>query len=107
MLLAGTTLEGEDVERGVLLPLGEPAATASRRLAESGVSTVIGDAGFTVTQVDFGSQAAKLGIEAGFRIIAIEVAGEGVAPEWMFLPALMLIGWVAHRQRLRRARAAP
>ena len=107
VLLAGTTLEGEDVERGVLLPLGEPAATASRRLAESGVSTVIGDAGFTVTQVDFGSQAAKLGIEAGFRIIAIEVAGEGVAPEWMFLPALMLIGWVAHRQRLRRARAAP
>ena len=51
--------------------------------------------------LQFGSQAAKLGVEAGFRVIAVEVPGNRIAREWMFLPALMLIAWVLRRQRLR------
>ncbi|MCB1897712.1 TRAP transporter permease [Cognatazoarcus halotolerans] len=105
VLFAGTTLEGDAVERGILLPLGKPAATATRRLADNGIGTVISEAGFTVTRVEFGSQAAKLGVEAGFRVIAVEVPGNRIAREWMFLPALMLIAWVLRRQRLRYAPA--
>ena len=104
--LRGTTLEGNTVERGVLLPLGAPAPTATRRLADVGIGSVISDAGFTITRVAFGSQAAKLGIQAGFRITAVEVPSDRPAQEWMFLPALALIGAVVHLQRRRRAALA-
>ncbi|MCK9261117.1 MAG: TRAP transporter permease [Azoarcus sp.] len=100
--LRGMTLEGEQVERGVLLPLGAPAATAPMRLASSGLDVAVVDDGFDIRRVAFGSQAGKLGIEAGFRIIAVEVPGDRVAREWMFLPALLLLAWVAFRQHQRR-----
>lgn len=106
IVLRGTTLEGDDIERGVLLPLGPPAATAIERLADNGIDAVISDDGFTITGVEFGSQAAKTGIATDFRIVAVEVPSDHVPREWMFLPALVLIGWVVRRQRIRRD-AAP
>ncbi|MCZ4306653.1 TRAP transporter permease [Zoogloeaceae bacterium G21618-S1] len=106
VFLSGTTIEGDEVERGVLLPLGAPAASATRRLADSGVGTVISDTGFTITRVEFGSQAAKLGIQGGFRIDAVEVPSDRPAQEWMFLPALALIAWVVRQQKRRRAALA-
>ncbi len=106
VFLSGTTIEGDEVERGVLLPLGAPAASATRRLANGGVGTVISDTGFTITRVEFGSQAAKLGIQSGFRIDAVEVPSDRPAQEWMFLPALALIGWVVRQQKRRRAALA-
>ena len=106
VFLRGTTLEGRMVERGVMLPLGAPAASAKERLRGSGVHSVHNETGLTVTQVAFGSRAAKQGIEAGFRIDAVEVPSDNPAREWMFLPALALIGWVVWRQRQRRDGAA-
>ena len=106
VFLRGTTLEGQRVERGVLLPLGPRAASATRRLADGGIGTVISDHGFTITRVNFGSHGARLGMLPGFEITAVEVPSKRPAQEWMFLPALALIGGVAHRQRRRRD-AAP
>ena len=106
VFLRGTTLEGRMVERGVMLPLGAPAASAKERLRGSGVHSVHNETGLTVTQVAFGSRAAKQSIEAGFRIDAVEVPSDNPAREWMFLPALALIGWVVWRQRQRRDGAA-
>lgn len=106
IFLTGTTLEGDVVERGVLLPLGGPSASAAQRLADAGIGTERTAEGFIVTGVDFGSRAAKLGIEQGFRITAVEVPSDRPAREWMFLPALALIAWVARRQVRRRDAAA-
>ncbi len=106
IFLTGTTLEGDVVERGVLLPLGGPSASAAQRLADAGIGTERTAEGFIVTGVDFGSRAAKLGIEQGFRITAVEVPSDRPAREWMFLPALALIAWVARRQIRRRDVAA-
>ena len=103
VFLTGTTLEGTEVERGVLLPLGPGADSAPARLANAGVHSAITDDGFTVSRVDFGSQAAKLGIEAGFRIRAVELPAERPAKEWIFIPALLLFGWVIGCQRARRS----
>ena len=106
IFLSGTTLEGEDVERGVLLPLDAPASNAAQRLTNSGVASVRNADGFAVTGVAFGSPAARLGIEPGFQITAVEVPSGRPSSEWMFLPALGLIGWVVVRQRRRRAAPA-
>ncbi len=102
VFLSGTSLEGEDVQRGVLMPLGPPATSATERLAGGGIESERVDGGFAVTSVAFGSLAAKLGIEQGFRITAVEVPTERPSQEWMFLPALVLLGWVVRRQRRRR-----
>jgi TRAP transporter 4TM/12TM fusion protein len=102
VFFSGLTLEGEVVERGVLLPLGEQAASVVLRLARSGIDAERSEAGFLVNSVAFGGHASKVGIEQGFRIDAVEVASDRLPKEWMFLPALVLIGWVARRQLLRK-----
>jgi hypothetical protein len=84
------------------LPLGPQAADATQRLLAIGLHTMQNETGLAVSQVTFGSRAAKQGIDAGFQIEAVEVPSNSPAREWLFLPALALIGWVVQRQRKRR-----
>jgi len=102
VILEGTTLEGREARRVILLPMGELAPIAEQRLASSGVIAQSDQDGFEVLSVRFGSIAAKLGVESGFRIVAVEVSADRPAPEWMFIVALALIAWVVMRQRRRR-----
>jgi TRAP transporter 4TM/12TM fusion protein len=101
--IEGTTLEGKAVSKGVLLPLGGPGP-ARERLAAAGVRVIPEADGtsFQVIQVQFGSRAEKLGIEQGFRITHLELPVERPPKEWMFLPALALLGLVAGLQLMRR-----
>ncbi len=102
VIYEGLTLEGRPVTRVILLPMGEPMRTAELRLLQSGLTASVHAGNFVVERVRFGSPASRLGFEAGFRITAVEVDAGRPAPEWMFLPALALIGWVVWRQRRRR-----
>ncbi|HRP95284.1 MAG TPA: TRAP transporter permease [Rhodocyclaceae bacterium] len=107
VVVEGVTLEGREVTRVVLLPLGAPAPHAEQRLAHSGVTASRDGDTFTVLAVTAGGMAAKLGVEPGFRITAVEVAADRPAPQWMFVIALTLIVGVAWRQRRRSGSAAP
>lgn len=96
----GMNLEGKDVRKGVLLPLGE-AATANERLRRIGLTVMtLGDQ-VQVGAVKFGSSAEKLGREQGFRFTAIEVPSDRPAKEWMFVPAVALLALVMFLQRRR------
>ena len=107
MWIEGMSLEGEDVKKGVLLPLGKQADTPQRRLDSAGIKVMkMGDA-VQVMSVKFGSRAEKLGIEQGFTISAIEVPSDRPDKEWMYLPALAVLGLVIFAQRRRQAKAAP
>lgn len=101
----GMNLEGQDISKGVLLPLGDKAGKASERLGAMGLTVMtLGDQ-VQVGAVRFGSQAEKLGLEQGYSITAIEIpSGERPAKEWMFIPAFILLGLVYAMQkpRLRR-----
>jgi len=61
----------------------------------------------TVGAVAFGSRAEKLGLENGFKFTGIEVPAERPDKEWMFLPAVLLLGLVIAVQRARREKVAP
>jgi TRAP transporter 4TM/12TM fusion protein len=100
--LEGTTLEGRDITKGVLLPLGDPG-TARERLANMGLTLMtLGDQ-TQIAAVRFGSQAEKLGIEQGFSLKHIEVPNpERPDKEWMFIPALLLLALVWFMQKARR-----
>ncbi len=96
----GMSLEGRDVRKGVLLPLG-PAGDLKTRLAHSGL-TVMGDGdALMVVATRFGSTAEKLGIEQSFRITALEVPAQRPAKEWFFVPALALLALIVLMQRRR------
>lgn len=99
--IEGTNLNGDDVRKGVLLPLGAPAP-ARERLSNAGVSVIAQGEELLISGVRFGSPAEKLGMEQGFRIVSAEMPADRPRKEWMFLPALLLLVIVMGLQRLRR-----
>lgn len=106
--IEGLNLNGDEVRKGVLLPLG-PAGTAKERLASSGLTVMADGDNLMVAAVKFGSAAEKLGIEQSFRITALEVPADRPAKEWMFIPALALLALIMWLQmgRARREKGVP
>ncbi len=103
VFVAGTTLDGKDIRKGVLLPLGE-AGKGTERLRRIGLSVMtLGDE-VQVAAVQFGSRAEKLGLEQGFKIVSIEVPAQRPAKEWMFVAAVMLLALIVLLQRSRLGR---
>jgi TRAP transporter 4TM/12TM fusion protein len=101
--VSGTNIDGKDVRKGVLLPLGEEG-TASARLRRLGLTVMaLGDE-VQVAAVQFGSQAQKLGLEQGLRIDYVEMPADRPAKEWFYLPALALLALVVVSQRRRLGR---
>ena len=99
--IEGLNLNGDEIRKGVLLPLGEPGDVKSR-LGTSGLSVMADGDTLMVVGVKFGSQAEKLGIEQSFHITSMEVAADRPAKEWLFVPAFVLLGLVVWLQRRRR-----
>ncbi|HSQ73771.1 MAG TPA: TRAP transporter fused permease subunit, partial [Rubrivivax sp.] len=104
--IAGTNLDGKDIRKGVLLPLGE-AGTGRERLRRIGLTVVPLGGDMQIAQVQFGSAAEKLGIEQGFNVVGIELPADRPAKEWMFVPALVLLAVVVLLQRRRQRKAVP
>ncbi len=94
--LEGTTLEGRDITRTVMLPLGD-AGSGAERIAASGVRLV----GDTVIGVGLKTPAEKAGIEPGFRVTGVEIPTGRLAKEWLYPPALLLLALIVLLQRLR------
>ena len=99
--IEGITLEGDEVSKGVLLPLGDTAPNARARLKQSGLTVMALGDDIQVMMVDFGSRAAKLGIEQGFTVTHIELPAERPAKEWIFVPTLLVLALVVSLQRAR------
>jgi hypothetical protein len=104
----GLSLEGQDISKGVLLPLGEKAGSARERLGSMGLTVMaLGDQ-VQVAAVRFGSQAEKIGLEQGYTFTRIELpSGARPDKEWMYLPAFALIAlvWAMQKPRQRRHEA--
>jgi TRAP transporter 4TM/12TM fusion protein len=103
VFVEGLNLDGKEVRKGMLLPLGEPGS-ARERLQRIGLTVMsLGDQ-VQVAGVAFGSTAERLGLEQGFQIVGIEMPADRPAKEWMYLPALVLLALIMFLQhaRLRR-----
>jgi TRAP transporter 4TM/12TM fusion protein len=102
--IEGTTVEGREMTKTVLLPLGE-AGPAARRLSRSGLTTMTLPTGVQIAAVNLHSAADRAGFEQGFMVAGVETEAPRPAKEWLFLPALALLGVVVLLQRRRRASA--
>ena len=101
VFIEGTTLEGNEVQRGLLLPLS-PGLTAKERLDGSGLTLVNFNEEIQIAQVKFGSVAYKLGFEQGFKLTGFEVPVDRPAKEWVYLAALIFLAGVIFSQRRRQ-----
>jgi TRAP transporter 4TM/12TM fusion protein len=103
--IEGTTLEGKEVRKTVLLPLGAEGDGA-QRIAKAGLSTAALPDRVQVMAVGLKSAAAKAGFEQGFNVTGIELERSRPAREWLFVPALLLLAGIMWRQDRRRRPAA-
>nr|WP_255722489.1 TRAP transporter permease [Ectothiorhodospira lacustris] len=106
LLVEGMDLDGREVARAVMLPLGEPAPP-TQRLRQAGLGIMTFGDQVSVSFISFGSPAERLGLEPGWQITEVMVPARRPAPEWFYLPALALLGLIAWRQHRRRDPAVP
>ncbi len=104
--IEGMSLEGRDISKGVLLPLGDTAESARDRLNAIGLNVMVLGDQVQIMSVRFGSRAARLGLEQGFQITGLELPTEDRRPakEWIYIPALALLAlvWFMQHTRVKR-----
>ncbi len=99
----GMDLSGNDYTRIVQLPMGEAGRSGEERLAGAGVQVVAFGGQTQIMNARFRSQAERLGLEAGQNVTRVEVPNTGRwTSEWMYIPALAIIGLIAAGQWRRR-----
>jgi len=101
----GETTGGKTVEKIIRLPLGAPGP-ATERLKRIGLTIKTEGDKVLVDDIAFRSVANRLGLDLDWEIKSIEVPAERPAREWMFVPAILLLGLVVLLQRARRRGAA-
>ena len=107
LVASGTTLEGRDITRTVLLPMGR-AAPGQERLERTGLFLRDGEEGRVfISRVGFGSQAERLGLDFGWEIVSVEVPADRPPRQLFYIPAFLLLGLIlafqwrkAKRQRM-------
>jgi len=97
IVVTGETIDGKIVQKTVLLPLGDTG-----RLLQAGIETRIENEKVYIDNIVFGSQAEKMGLDFNWEIITVEVENERPPKQWMFIPAILLLIFIAHGQLNRR-----
>ncbi|HSS64686.1 MAG TPA: DUF3394 domain-containing protein, partial [Gammaproteobacteria bacterium] len=99
--IAGEDAVGNPREFVALLSLGE-GASGKERLASAGVELAEIDGKIVVDNVAFGSQAEKAGLAFDQVILTVRIPSNQPAKEWMWIPALLVLGLIAFMQTRRR-----
>ena len=100
----GETLEGDPVDKVVVLPLGPAGADGAERLREAAGLMLRKEAGgrLFIDQLVFGGAAEKQKLDFDWEITQVLRKSGRPAKQWMYLPALALLALVVALQRRRR-----
>ena len=105
--LVGEDLMGDAIDARYLLPLGKAGADGQMRLYDgAGLEFREEDGALFVDNLNFGGPAEQLGIDFDWELVELEVASDRLPKEVFFLPAFLLLAFVALLQ-LRRKRRQP
>lgn len=97
----GINLEGKDVRKAVMLPLG-PQVSGHDRLYHAGMEIREEDGRVFIDNLVFGGPAEKAGLDFDFEITAIKTDADRPPKEVFFLPAFVVLGGIIFLQRRRR-----
>jgi hypothetical protein len=101
MMVAGENLDGKFVEKIVLMPMG-PAGTGKERLTSAGFEVRTEEGKVLVDNVVFGSAAESAGLDFDWEIVTLQIEADRPPKQLMFIPALLLLGFLAMNQRRRK-----
>jgi TRAP-type uncharacterized transport system fused permease subunit len=96
----GENIDGDLVSKMVVLPMGD-AAPGKARLEKAGLELRTERSRVYVDMVAFDSHAEKAGIDFDWEILSLQVPTDRPAKQWMYLPALFLLGTIVMVQRRR------
>ena len=96
----GENIDGDLVSKMVVLPMGE-TAPGKVRLEKAGLELRTEKSRVYVDMVAFDSHAEKAGIDFDWEILSLQVPTDRPAKQWMYLPALFLLGSIIILQRKR------
>jgi len=103
VIVTGFDLNGDEVQKIVSLRLG-PKQPAPERLRQMGMSvSSLGDT-ISVTNVQFGSYAKRIGLDVGYEIAAVLEPADRPSTLWPIGAGLLLVGAIALLQRARASR---
>jgi TRAP transporter 4TM/12TM fusion protein len=100
MHVEGENLDGKYISKLVFLPLGA-SGEGAQRLGDAGLEVRVEDGEVFADNVVFGSPAQDVGIDFDWEIVSLEVPVDRPPKQLMFIPALLLLGFVAWTQRRR------
>lgn len=92
---------GQPREFVLLLPVPS-GDTGEQRLEKLGLELMVEDGKLLIDNVAFGSQAADLGLEFDQEILRVRAPTDRIQKEWMWIPGLLLLGFIAWLQSRRR-----
>ncbi|HEX5796646.1 MAG TPA: DUF3394 domain-containing protein, partial [Geminicoccaceae bacterium] len=98
----GISIEGDEVSKTVMLPMGAPAEGAER-LFNAGLELREEDGRVLIDNIGFGSAAERAGLDFDFEITGVLQPNERPPKELMWLPALLALGLIVWLQRRRQA----
>ena len=99
----GETLEGDLVDKVVMLPLGAAAGGEERLATAAGLELREEDGKLLVDNLVFGGPAERQQIDFDWEVADIQRKTDRPSKQWFFLPALGLLGLVVVAQRRRRS----
>jgi TRAP transporter 4TM/12TM fusion protein len=102
----GISIEGKDVSKTVMLPMGAQAPGAER-LANAGLELRNEEGRVFIDMIGFGSAAEKAGLDFDFEITGVLQQSERPPKELMWIPPLILLAGIVWLQRRRSVEAAP
>jgi TRAP transporter 4TM/12TM fusion protein len=106
MLITGETIDGNTVQKTILLPMGIQKA-GQERLALAGLEVSVEDDKVIADNVIFGSASQEAGLDFDWQILDIQTKSERPPKQLMFIPAILLltlVGWVQRRRRAKQGR---
>ncbi|MDH3715438.1 MAG: TRAP transporter permease [Gammaproteobacteria bacterium] len=104
--IKGEDLEGRQIDKVVMLPMGAKAA-GQDRLLEAGLELRFEEGKAFVDNVVFGSPAERQKIDFDFEIASVQVDADRPPKQLFYIPALVLLGVIVLLQKRRREPAQP
>jgi hypothetical protein len=105
LVVEGMNLEGDNVRKTVSIPLGDPQEPRLRLRAVGLGVAPLGEK-VAITNVAFGSYAKRIGLDAGYEVVAVLQPTDRPSRAIPAIIALIIAGGIAGLQITRRRRAA-
>ena len=99
----GISIEGDEVSKSVMLPMG-PAGPGAERLLNAGLELRDEDGKVIIDMIGFASAAEKAGLDFDYEITGVLRPNDRLPPEVVWLPVLVLLAGVVWLQLQRRRR---